>query len=133
MYYCPKCSAELPGSDISGCPKCGAIFGVGGGWKPLSAPPTDEERSEPSKFAEALLAAILLVCGFGFLCLSLALRGTALGPSAPFAVGSVLLVFGFLAARSTSKESSKIALIGGLVCLAAVVAAFALLVSAFPP
>jgi hypothetical protein len=131
MPYCPNCAAELPSEDVSSCPGCGALVGPGSDCKPLATASALEEPREVRKLAEGCLAIVLLVFGFGFLCLTLALRETAVSSAAPLVVGSVLLAVGVFGARAVTGERRELALIGGLVCLAVVFLAFALLVSAF--
>jgi len=60
MSFCPNCSREIAANAIK-CEHCGATFGEGSQWQPLSAPPQAPARpGEPLYFPVSISKLIVL-------------------------------------------------------------------------
>jgi hypothetical protein len=128
MSFCPNCAAELLVSNEDCCPRCGALFGPGSSWKPVSAALGEPSKGE-AKSAQGCFAAVLLLFGVGFLCLALAVRGATLAFVIMSVIGSLFVSFGVLAARAETSAGHKAAGVGGWLLIVLVLGAFALIVS----
>lgn len=63
MAYCPNCSATLP-SDAATCGKCGALFGPGSAWRPVSSPDSSApavDNQQPVSSPAFILGVLCLI------------------------------------------------------------------------
>ena len=58
MAYCPNCG-NVVGPDAPSCKKCGALFGLGSGWRPLDTLP--QEFQQPSVDTGVDMSARMLI------------------------------------------------------------------------